>query len=215
MRLDPPAMTTIEPGFDNGDIAAPATPLARVTRPHLDPDLQSLWDISKQRTGEAVIIEALANHPPMLRWYFEDFYGRIFYNKDNAMLVDVRTKELLRLKLSKQHGCLFCNRSNSVDALAVGITQAQIDNMLAPTSAHFSDQDLAVIELAEQMMLQNMNGQLSPALHARLRQYYSDAQLVEMGFVAAVLTGMAKFIFTYDLVSREEICPVRPAIAAE
>jgi alkylhydroperoxidase family enzyme len=191
----------------------PATPLARIPRAQLPESLQPVWDLAKERVGDATAIEAWANNAPMLDWYFNGFYKNVFYNGDARMTVDVRTKELLRIKLSKQHGCFFCNRWNSVDCLAVGITQAQIDNVLTPTAQHFDDKDLAVIQLADEMMLQNMTGQLTPALYARLRKYYSDAQIVEMGFVAAVLTGMAKYVFVFDLVDREELCPVKRSAA--
>ncbi|MCC7411171.1 MAG: carboxymuconolactone decarboxylase family protein [Gammaproteobacteria bacterium] len=191
----------------------PEPHLNRIPRDELPGPLQALWDLGMQRTGEATIIEVFANHPAMLEWYFEGFYQQIFYNANPAMTVDVRTKELLRLKLSKQHGCYFCNNFNTVDALEAGITQAQIDNLLEPGPEHFNERDLAVIELAAQMMLQNTEGGLNRDLYARLRRYYDDRQLVEMGFVCAVLTGMAKFIFAFDLVTREPICPVRPQLA--
>ena len=187
----------------------PETLLQRVPPEQLHAELRPVWDLATARSGDATAIEAWGTHPAMLDWYFNGFYQNVFYNADARMLVDVRSKELLRIKLSKQHGCVFCNRWNSVDCLSAGITQTQIDNVLSPTPEHFDEKDLAVIELADQRMLQNMNGQLSPDLHARLRKYYSDAQIVELGFVAAVLTGMAKYIFVFDLVDREETCPVR------
>jgi AhpD family alkylhydroperoxidase len=181
-----------------------------VPREQMSAAHQKLWDAGLAHSGEAIIIEVMANHPELLTWYFDNFYGRIFYNGDPSMSVDVRTKELLRFKLSKQHGCFFCNRCNTVDALEAGITQQQLDSILSPTPELFSDQDLAVIELANQMQLQNMAGQLTPELHAWLGRYYSDRQIMEMGMVCAVLTGMAKLIFTFDMVTREEQCPVRP-----
>lgn len=184
-----------------------------VPRDQMEPDVQEVWDLGMERSGEATVVEVFANSPPMMKWYFEGFYKQIFYNENSGMKLDVRTKELLRLKLSKQHGCYFCNRWNSVDAMNAGITQEQIDNIPTPSSDYFDDKDLAVIELAEQMMLQNMHGELTPDLHSRLRADYSDEQIVEMGFVAAVLTGMAKYLFVFDLVTKEDICPVVPQAA--
>ena len=187
------------------------TPLAREALPA---DLQPLYDLSKERTGDATIIGVMAHQPDILRWYFGEFYDGIFYNKVPGMTVDVRSKELLRLKLSKQHGCQFCNRFNTVEALASGITQAQVDAIFVPESPLWSDRDRAVIALGDEMMLQNMHGHLSPELHARLREHYTDGQIVELGFVAAVLTGVAKWIFTFDMVNREEICPITPPLRA-
>ncbi|MFN3591491.1 MAG: carboxymuconolactone decarboxylase family protein, partial [Thermaurantiacus sp.] len=132
------------------------------------------------------------------------------------MRVDVRTKELLRLRLSKQHGCQFCNRFNAVEAVKAGLTEEQIDMIWAPEAPVWSDADQAVMALADEMMLQNMAGHLSPALHERLRANFDDSQIVELGFIAAVLTGVAKWIFTYDMVNREDTCPiVQPVLAAE
>jgi len=179
----------------------------------MDDETQAVWDLGIERSGEAAVVEVLANSPTMMKWYFEGFYKQIFYNENPDTKLDVRTKELLRLKLSKQHGCYFCNRWNSVDAMNVGITQEQIDNIPNASLDHFDEKDMAVIGLAEQMMLQNMHGELTRELYDRLSQHYTDEQVVEMGFIAAVLTGMAKYLFVFDLVTKEEVCPVMPQAA--
>ena len=44
-----------------------------------------------------------ANAPELVRWYFDQFYKRLFYGGR----VEVRFKELLRLRLSKAHGCWY------------------------------------------------------------------------------------------------------------
>lgn len=186
-----------------------------LTRDELPDDLKPLFDTGVERTGDATIIGVMAHQPDILRWYFGEFYDGLFYNRNPGARVDVRTKELLRLKLSKQHGCQFCNRFNTVDAMKAGITTAMIDAIFNPADPVFDARDRAVLELAEEMMLQNMGGSLTPPLHARLREHYDEGQIVEIGFIAAVLTGVAKWIFTFDMVNREETCPiVRPALAA-
>ena len=193
----------------------PDPAIVPLTREQLPADLQPLYDLGVERTGDATIIGVMAHQPHILRWYFGEFYDGLFYNQNPGARVDVRTKELLRLKLSKQHGCQFCNRFNTVEAMKAGITTAMIDAIFDPSSPVFEDRDRAVLELAEEMMLQNMSGSMSPALHARLRAHYDEGQIVEIGFIAAVLTGVAKWIFTFDMVNREETCPItRPALAA-
>ncbi len=192
------------------DPAIPKTP-----RGELPDDLRPLYDLCEERTGDATIIAVMARQPDILRWYFDVFYDGLFYNEHAGARVDVRTKELLRLRLSKQHGCQFCNRFNTVEALEAGVTQAQIDAIFEPDAEVWDDRDRAVLALADEMMLQNMQGHLSPALYRRLRAHYDDGEIVEIGFIAAVLTGVAKWIFTFDMVNREETCPIeRPAAAA-
>jgi alkylhydroperoxidase family enzyme len=175
----------------------PAVP--PIHRDNLPEDLKPLYDTGLERTGDATIIQVMAQQPDILRWYFGEFYDGLFYNKHAGARVDVRTKELLRLKLSKKHGCQFCNRFNIVEALAAGITQEQVDAIFNIDDPVWNDKDRAIIALGEEMML---------------RRHYDDGEIIEIGFIAAVLTGVAKWIFTFDMVNREEICPIRPPIAA-
>ena len=191
----------------------PSPLLNRVPKEEMDEEIQAVWELGMERAGEAAVVEVFANSPTMMEWYFEGFYKQIFYNENPNTKLDVRTKELLRLKLSKQHGCYFCNRWNAVDAIDAGISQEQIDNIPTASSEHFCEKDMAVIDLAEQMMLQNMQGELTEGLYERLHKYYTDEQIVEIGFVAAVLTGMAKYLFVFDLVTKEEACPFVPQAA--
>ncbi len=64
------------------------------------------------------------------------------------------------------------------------------------------------------MVLTNPKGAVTPELYARCREQFSDAQLVELGMIMAVLCGMAKFIFTFDLVEKEDYCPFVPSGSA-
>ena len=158
--------------------------------------------------GEADLIEVLANAPELLAWYYDTFYGGIFFTGR----VERRIKEILRLRLSTLHGCAFCNRGNTKSARDAGVTEEQIARIGEPGADCFDARETAVIDLAGEMAMQNMAGHLSPDLHARLAAHFDDAEIVELGMVAAVLTGMAKMLFVYDLVSREAACPiVRPS----
>jgi AhpD family alkylhydroperoxidase len=185
-----------------------------IPRDALPDDIKPLFDTGLERTGDATIVQVMSHQPAILRWYFGEFYDGLFYNKNAGARVDVRTKELLRLKLSKQHGCQFCNRFNTVEALAAGITQDQVDAIFDDDADVWNDKDRAVLALGHEMMLQNMDGQLTPELYAKLRDHYDDGEIIEMGFIAAVLTGVAKWIFTFDMVNREETCPIRPPVPA-
>lgn len=77
--------------------------LTRISRDQLPDELAALHENGMSEAGEAEFIEVGAHAPELLDWYFNSFYKRVFYEGR----VDVRTKELLRLKLSKTHGCFF------------------------------------------------------------------------------------------------------------
>jgi len=65
--------------------------------------LRSLYRRSVERTGDATFIQSAANAPELLQWYYNEFYGKLFYGGR----VETRLKELVRLKLSKIHGCAY------------------------------------------------------------------------------------------------------------
>ena len=77
------------------------THLQRIARDQLSPDLTELHDLLTSNGTDARFVEAGANAPEILDWYFNSFYKDVFYGGR----VDAKTKELVRLKLSKTHGC--------------------------------------------------------------------------------------------------------------
>jgi alkylhydroperoxidase family enzyme len=78
----------------------------------------------------------------------------------------------------------------------------------------FTEAELAVIEYADQMVLTNMNGSVSPELFARLRRHFDEPQILELGVVMAIIGGMAKLSFLLGVVEKEDYCPFVPRDAA-
>lgn len=181
--------------------------LARVPRAKMSERLQRDFDASVALRDDATLIEVGANAPELLEWYRDSFYAKLFYGGR----VDVRTKELMRYRLSMTHGCAYCNRGNSKAALKAGVTEEQLARIMTETDPVFDARDRAVLRLADQIAMTNMHGSLDADLHRDLRDFFDDAQIFELGMVAGMLTGMAKFIFVYDLVEKEANCPIRPA----
>mgnify|MGYP002136475034 CR=1 FL=1 len=66
----------------------------------------------------------------------------------------------------------------------------------------FTDAEKAVIAYAGEVALTNAAGRMTPELHARLRRHFSDADLLELGTVMAIISGMAKLSFVLGLVER-------------
>ena len=59
----------------------------------------------------------------------------------------------------------------------------------------------------DQMVLTNMHGEMSPELFARLRNHFSESQILELGVVMAIIGGMAKLSFLLNVVEKETWCP--------
>lgn len=45
-------------------------------------------------------------------------------------------------------------------------------------------------------------------LMAELQEHFDDGQIVELGMVIAVLVGMARFLFSFELADKERGCPI-------
>ncbi len=188
----------------------PDTPLNRVPREDLPPHMQSSWDAAMAMHGDTTFVEVAGNNPTMYDWYIEDFYKKVFYSGR----IDRQIVELVRLRLANIHGCAFCNRSDTAAALEAGISRAQVDALEDYESGPFSEAEKAALALADVMVLTNPKGAVSKKLYARCRGHFTDGELYELGIIMAVLCGMAKFIFAYDLVEKEDYCPFVPEAQA-
>jgi hypothetical protein len=179
----------------------PQPAVAPLPRETLETPLREASERALATRGDDTFLRVMAHAPELLQWY-GDFYQKVFYGGRVA----VRYKELLRLRLSTVHGCAFCNKGNRLDALAAGLTETQLKSIADESAACWSPAESAVLHLAANMALTNPDGHLDAALHARLQAYFDAPQIVELGMTMAVLTGMAKFLFVYDLVEREPYC---------
>ncbi len=187
------------------------TLLPRLPREEMTENIKAAYDTALEVRDDATFQEISANAPELYDWYKDSFYAKVFYGGR----VEVRIKELLRYRLSMTHGCAFCNKGNRVEAMKHGVTEDQIAHVMDENHAVFDAKDRAVLKLADQIVLTNMHGQLNKALHDELKPHFDDAEIFELGMTAAVLTGMAKFLFVYDLVEKEAKCPIVPRQAAE
>lgn len=179
------------------------TPLMRVPGTQLNDAMRAARERSVERRGDATFVEVMGNAPELFAWY-ADFYTQLFYGGRVA----VRYKELLRYRLSTRHGCRHCNLGNRLDAIDAGIADAELAAIERDDLATFAAGERAVLTFAERMALTTPDGHVDAELHAALSEHFDDAEIIELGIVAAVLSGMAKFLFAYDLVEREASCPI-------
>lgn len=187
----------------------PNTSFKRISRKDLPADFKPIWDRTQELHGDTTFIEVMANAPEATRWYFEEFYNRLYASGR----LDKRIVELVRLRLANIHGCAFCNRADRIAALSSGMSEAEVDAIANYESGPFDDRQKAALALSDEIALTNPTGHISKALHARLHAHFSEGEIIELGLVASILAGMAKFIFAYDLVEKEDTCPFIPAAA--
>lgn len=187
-----------------------AETIKRYRRDELAPHLQEMWDWLYKLTGQAAYVEAVAPAAPELfDFTMKDFYEKIFFNGRVAE----RYKQLARLRMSLGHGCRSCNLGNTEGAREAGYSVEQLQAIEGDRSV-FDDAERAVLELADEFLMNNIQGHLEPELYAKLRAHFDDAQILELGTVMSFLGGLAKFLFVFDLAEKEEYCQFRPGAAA-
>ena len=181
----------------------PNTPIARVPRDKLPPHMQKSWDGAKELHGDTTFVEAFGNAPHIYDWYINDYYGKVYHSGN----IDKRVMELVRLRLANVHGCAFCNRGDRIAALEAGVPLEQIEQLEDYENGPFTEKEKSALALADVMVLTNPKGMLTQKIYDRARAHFTDGQLMELGVNMAVLCGMAKFLFAYDLVEKEDYCP--------
>lgn len=187
-----------------------ANGIKSLNREELSPNLQESWDFVHELTGQAGFIEKGAHAPELLDFTMIDFYEKIFYRGR----VDVKLKHLARLRMSLGHGCRSCNLGNTIGAKEVGYSEEEL-NAIEGDRSIFSDSERAVLALADQFLMTNIQGHLDPDLYEDLRLHFDDAQILELGTVMSYLGGLAKMLFVFDMAEKEDTCPFRPAALAE
>ena len=179
--------------------------IRRYAREELPENLQGTWDWLQALTGQAAYVEAFAGAPELLDFSMKDFYENIFFKGRVA----VRYKHLARLRMSLGHGCRSCNLGNTEGAKDAGYSVAQLEAIEGDRSV-FTEAERAVLALADEMLMTNVQGHLEPALYTELRRHFDDAQILELGTVMTFLGGLAKLLFVFDLAEKEETCIFRP-----
>jgi len=180
--------------------------LNRVPVGEMPENIRNAWNHSMQLRGDATFFEVFANHPTLYNWYINSFYGEVFHKGK----VEPGIKELIRYRLSTVHGCRFCNQGNRADALNAGVPEEKIDHIDNYLNGPFTEREKVVLKLADQLVLTNPEGILSKKLYSELRPHFDDAEILELGLIMGMLSGIAKFLFAFDLVEKEETCPFNP-----
>ena len=133
-------------------------------------------DLIERLVGDPYTIQVFAHSEPMTDFYYDEFYAKTFYNGNPKMKVENRIKQLARLRIGKRHGCAVCNRSNEEEGQRIRFSAAQVDAMFdnEPDPSLFTEQEMAVIDLIDQLVHTNPDGRMDEALYARLRKWFAD-----------------------------------------
>ncbi len=178
------------------------TLLTRVPREELSEGARMAWDALNELTGTPTFVDVFAQAPELLDFAMVQFYQNIFFDGR----VGEKHKQLSRLRLSMNHGCRTCNLQNLIGVGSIGYSQEQIDAMWRQDYSSFTEDEQAVMELADELALNNPDGELTPELHAKLKRHFTEEEILELGLCLCVIVGLVKLSFAFGLVEKEDYC---------
>ena len=160
------------------------------------------WD---PRLRNAVKPENLTDLEQGLTRYFahcpEQALGLMAFGgalKQNRQLPE-RLVELVRLRIAFFNQCRSCMAIRYSDAVADGVDEALVCSLERPQEAdNLTPAEKVAIRYGELMATDHLA--IDDALHAELRQHFSEAEIVELGMTCAFFVGFGRLAATWKMV---------------
>ena len=164
--------------------------ISYVERKQANAETLAFYDKAEERFQALLNIFKVFGHQPE--------YGTVFTNMIMAVLkdgvIDWKTKELLILKATQRNDCQYCVVQHERVSNMLGISDekiADIDGEKYKASPHFTEGEKALLDLTVQ--IGKDANQVSDELWDRLRQHWSEPQIVDAVFVITIYIAVSKF----------------------
>ncbi len=161
-----------------------------VEREQASPETLDFYDKAEGRFEMLLNIFKVFGHTPELGTVFTDMVMAIL--KDGEL--DWKTKELLILKATHRNECQYCVVQHETLSKRMGIDDekiADIGDERYKESAHFTDAEKALMDLTVQIGIDANN--LSADLWGRLKEHFTEPQIVEAVFTITIYIAVSKF----------------------
>lgn len=110
-----------------------------------------------------------------------------------------RLVELVRLRIAFFNQCRSCMAIRYTDAVNDGVDEGAVCSLEKPQEAdNLSEAEKAAIHYGELMATDHLA--IDDSVHARLREHFSEAQIVELGMTCAFFVGFGRLAATWHMV---------------
>ncbi len=110
-----------------------------------------------------------------------------------------RLMELVRLRIAFHNQCRSCMAIRYASAVDDGLEEGAVCSLQKPYEApDLSETEKAAIEYGERLAANHLS--IDEAMYDRLRTFFSEAQIVELGLWAAWCVGLGRLAATWDMV---------------
>jgi AhpD family alkylhydroperoxidase len=171
--------------------------MARITMPtpdQLDPDLRRRTP-ADERTPLEFGLTRIFGHQPAMGQGLDAFAASL---KVNRTLPD-RLIELVRLRVAFHNQCRSCMAVRYADAIADGLTEDLVCSLERPMEADDLDErERLAIRYGELFATNHLA--IDDAFHDRLRELFTEPEIVELGLNVALFVGVGRLSATWDMV---------------
>jgi alkylhydroperoxidase family enzyme len=137
--------------------------------------------------------QAIRAHVPAVFWSFANSWRDVF--KNGVAAHDI--KELCRVYVSRSVKCEFCGNQRSMKAAARGLVEDDYRDLINfESSTHYDARQKAALSYAEAI---TWDLPVDDAFWARLKKYFSEPELVEIGYFVALTMGQQRWLRTLDI----------------
>jgi AhpD family alkylhydroperoxidase len=155
-----------------------------------------------------------APDPRVVRIMVRSSAGRAWVKCWNSVLYEGKLphklKEMCRIRISVAHKCGYCSTVRSNVARAEGLTEALVVDLLNE-GRHLSARERAALEYAD-LFKSGDEAIDADAVYDRLRQQFSEEEIIELGMLCAQTVGVGRFVRSLDILTWEEACELNPAL---
>jgi len=108
--------------------------------------------------------------------------------------------ELVRTRASQINGCAYCLDMHTKDARTAGETEQRLYALSTwRETPFFTDRERAALEWTE-AVTQISSNHVSDALYERVRQYFSDKELVDLTMAVIAINGWNRLAIAFQSV---------------
>lgn len=174
----------------------------------LDQEARTYLDRARDHGTPRPESQAIRAHVPTVLRAFSQAWQTTF----EEGVTDHAIKELCRLYVSKTVECEYCGTQRSELGQEVGVTEEKIDEVVDfERSDRYSDRERAALRYAQAIA---WDASLADdELWEELHRYFSDAELVELGFFIALTSGQQRWIKTLQIGHREYLAETEAGLA--
>jgi alkylhydroperoxidase family enzyme len=148
-------------------------------------------------TSTNMVIHGLGRRPDTLKQWL-DFYWELT-RQDGSIALEL--KELIRHQIAALYQCGLCSSYLVPTAREREISLDKAQCVLEPDE-RFSDAERAMLDFTRRIFLGPEH--INQEAFAQMRHYFSEEQITEIGFIAAMFTGWGRLTFGFDVVNDDE-----------